>query len=91
MEPERIELSQPERERLKVLHEVEPGHWPQVEAAQRLRLSDRQVRRLPVRVRVEGGRTPERSVADRPARAHTTGQCSAPKGSQMISGAKRIS
>ncbi len=35
MEPERIELSHPERERLKVLHEVEPDHWPQVEAAQR--------------------------------------------------------
>ena len=56
MEPERIELSQSERERLKVLHEVEQGHLTQVEAAGRLQLSDRQVRRLRVRVRAEGDR-----------------------------------
>ncbi len=30
MEPERIELSQRERERLKVLHEVEQGHLTHV-------------------------------------------------------------
>jgi len=45
MEPERIAWSSRERERLKVLHEVEEGHLKQVEAARRLRLSDRQVRR----------------------------------------------
>ncbi len=56
MEPERIELSRPERDRLKVLHEVEQGHLQQVEAAERLRLSDRQVRRLLGRVRTEGDR-----------------------------------
>jgi hypothetical protein len=56
MEPERIELSARERERLKVLHEVEEGHLKQIEAAQRLRLSDRQVRRLEVRLRQEGDR-----------------------------------
>ncbi len=33
MEPERIELSQRERDRLKALHEVEQGHLKQVEAA----------------------------------------------------------
>ncbi len=33
MGPERIELSTKERERLKVLHEVEQGHLKQVEAA----------------------------------------------------------
>src|SRR3990170_507258 len=54
MEPERIELSQRERDRLKVLHEVEEGHLTQVEAARRVHLSDRQVRRLLVRVRAEG-------------------------------------
>src|SRR5258708_2035695 len=54
MEPERIELSTKERERLKVLHEVEQGHLKQVEAARRLRLSDRQVRRLQARLRAEG-------------------------------------
>lgn len=56
MEPERIELSQRERDRLKVLHEVERGHLTQVDGARRLQLSDRQVRRLLVRVRAEGDR-----------------------------------
>ena len=46
MGPERIELSASERERLKVLQQVEEGHLKQVEAARRLRLTDRQVRRL---------------------------------------------
>ncbi len=41
MEPERIELSQRERDRLKVLQEVEKGHLTQGEAAGRLKLSDR--------------------------------------------------
>jgi winged helix-turn helix protein len=54
MEPERIDLSAKERERLKVLHEIEQGHLTQVEAARRLRLTDRHVRRLLGRVRVEG-------------------------------------
>ena len=56
MKEERIELSQRERERLKVLHEVEQRHWKQREAAERLRLSVRQVRRLLQRVRKEGDR-----------------------------------
>ncbi len=56
MEPERIELSQRERDRLRALHEVEQGHLTQGEAAGRLELSDRQVRRLLVRVRAEGDR-----------------------------------
>src|SRR5207245_9504917 len=54
MEPERIELSTKERERLEVLHEVEQGHLKQVEEARRLRLSDRQVRRLQTRLRTQG-------------------------------------
>jgi hypothetical protein len=37
MEEERISMSQRERERLKVLHEVEQGHLKQVEGAQRLK------------------------------------------------------
>ncbi len=56
MEPERIELSAKERERLKVLQEVEDGHLKQVEAARRLRLTDRHVRRLQARLRREGDR-----------------------------------
>lgn len=54
MEAERIELNAKERERLKVLHEVEEGHLKQIEAAHRLRLTDRHVRRLQVRLRQQG-------------------------------------
>jgi hypothetical protein len=56
MKPEQIELSQTERDRLKVLHEVEEGHLRQVEAARQLQRSDRQVRRLLQRVQAEGDR-----------------------------------
>lgn len=46
METERIALSQRERERLRVLHEVKEKHLTQMEAAERLKVTDRQVRRL---------------------------------------------
>jgi hypothetical protein len=39
MEEERIELSAKEGERLKILHEVERGHVPQIAAVRRLRLA----------------------------------------------------
>jgi hypothetical protein len=48
METERIALSQRERDRLKVLHEVEQKPSTQVAAAERLKGSDRHVRRMPV-------------------------------------------
>ena len=54
METERIGLSQRERDRLKVLHEVQQKHVRQVEAARRLQLSERQVRRLLVRIAERG-------------------------------------
>jgi hypothetical protein len=54
MEPERIELSAKERERLKVLHQVDQGHLKQVEAARRLRLTDRHVRRFQVLLQKQG-------------------------------------
>ncbi len=54
MGEERIELSARERERLKVLDEIQQGHLSQVEASGRLRLSTRQVRRLERRVEAEG-------------------------------------
>ena len=46
METERIALSQRERERRRVLHEVKEKHVTQVQAAERPKLTDRQVRRL---------------------------------------------
>lgn len=64
---ERIELSQRERDRLKVLHEVEEGHLTQREAAARLELSDRQVRRLLGRVRREGDRGVIHRLRGRPS------------------------
>jgi hypothetical protein len=67
MEPERIELSQRERDRLKVLYEVEQGHLTQVQAAARVELSDRQVRRLLVRVRQEGDRGVVHRLRGRPS------------------------
>src|SRR5215471_1414170 len=54
MGPERIELSAKERERLKVLQQVEEGHLKQIEAARRLRLTDRHIRRLQQRLRTQG-------------------------------------
>ncbi|MGH9434221.1 MAG: hypothetical protein ACRD3T_22050 [Terriglobia bacterium] len=49
-------LSTKERDRLKVLHEVQGGHLTQRAAAQQLRVTDRWVRKLLVRVKQEGDR-----------------------------------
>ena len=51
METERIALSQRERDRLRVLHEVQQRHLTQVAAAARLKVTDRQVRRMLLRIR----------------------------------------
>lgn len=56
MREERMELSQRDRDRLKVIHELKGKQIGQREAAERLRLSTRQVRRLMVRVEQEGDR-----------------------------------
>jgi transposase len=57
METERIAMSQRERDRLRVLHEVKQKHLTQVEAAQRLKVTDRHVRRMLIRIgeRGDGG------------------------------------
>src|SRR6266404_7387080 len=46
METERIALSQRERDRLGVLHETRQKQITQIEAAKRLKISDRHIRRL---------------------------------------------
>src|SRR5580700_8840886 len=51
METERITLSQRERDRLRVLHEVQQKQLTQVAAAERLKVSDRHVRRMLLRLR----------------------------------------
>ena len=71
MKEERIALSQRERERLKVLHEVERKHLRQQEAAERLHLSTRQVRRLMRRVKGEGDRGLIHRLRGRPSNRKT--------------------
>ena len=56
METERITLNQRERDRLRVLHEIKGKHISQIEAAQRLKISDRHIRRLLIRLRKLGDR-----------------------------------
>jgi predicted ArsR family transcriptional regulator len=67
METERIGLSQRERDRLKVLHEVKQKHLTQVEAAQQLKLSERQVRRLLVRIAESGDQAVLHRLRGRPS------------------------
>jgi hypothetical protein len=67
MDEERIELSAKDRERLKVLHEVERRHLRQIDAARRLRLSDRQVRRLQERLDKVGDRGLVHGLRGRPS------------------------
>jgi len=57
METERIAMSQRERDRLRVLHEVKQKHLTQVEAAQQLKVTDRHLRRMLIRIgeRGDGG------------------------------------
>lgn len=75
---ERLELGQRERDRLKVLHDVESGHLKQREAAAQLRLSERGFRKLLKRYRASGdravvhglrGRASNRRVSAKVARA----------------------
>src|SRR6202158_763052 len=54
METERITLSQRERDRLKVLHEVKKKNLSQVAAAERLQETDLHVRRMLLRIRERG-------------------------------------
>jgi len=56
METERMALSQRERDRLRVLQDVQQGHLTQVAAARRIKITDRQVRRLLLRLREQGDR-----------------------------------
>jgi hypothetical protein len=67
MEDERVEMSTRERERMKVLHEVQQGHLKQVEAARRLRLTDRHIRRLLARLQREGDRGLMHRLRGRPS------------------------
>src|SRR6202047_4942523 len=67
METERIALSQRERNRLKVLHEVQQKQLTQVAAAERLKVSDRHVRRMLFRLREWGDRSLVHGLRGRPS------------------------
>jgi predicted ArsR family transcriptional regulator len=67
MEAERIALSQRERDRLKVLHEVKQKHLTQLAAAKRLKVTDRQVRRMLLRLRERGDRSLAHGLRGRPS------------------------
>src|SRR6202167_1724078 len=67
METERITLSQRERDRLKVLHEVQQKQLTQVAAGERLKISDRHVRRMLLRLRERGDRSLVHGLRGRPS------------------------
>jgi hypothetical protein len=67
METERITLSQRERDRLKVLHDVQQKQLTQVAAAERLRVTDRQVRRMLLRIREHGDAALVHGLRGRPS------------------------
>jgi len=67
METERIALSQRERDRLRVLHEVKRKQITQSEAARRLKISDRHIRRLLVGLRKLGDRAVLHGLRGRPS------------------------
>jgi len=67
METERIALSQRERDRLKVLHEVQQKQLTQLTAAERLKVSDRHVRRMLLRLRERGDRSLVHGLRGRPS------------------------
>src|SRR5215467_4485627 len=67
METERVALSQRERERLKVLHEVKQKHLTQAEAGERLKVTDRQVRRLLLALEERGDSAVVHGLRGRPS------------------------
>jgi hypothetical protein len=71
-ETERMALSQREGDRIRVLPEVKQGHVSQVEAAKRLKLSDRPVRRLLLRVAKCGDQAVVHGVRGRPSNRRLT-------------------
>jgi hypothetical protein len=72
METERIALSQRERDRLRVLHEVKQKQITQIEAARRLKVSDRHIRRLLFRLGEQGDRAVIHGLRGRPSNRRLT-------------------
>jgi DNA-binding Lrp family transcriptional regulator len=56
MKEEKLLLTQRDRDRLKVLHEVGKGHLTQRQASEQLKLTDRWVRKMLQRIKERGDR-----------------------------------
>lgn len=67
-EQETLLLTQKERDRLKVLHEVKQGHLTQAAGAEQLRMSERWVRELVRRMRRQGDRAVVHGLRGRPSK-----------------------
>lgn len=67
MEQEKLLLTQRDRDRLKVLHEVRKGHLSQRNASQQLKLTDRWIRKLLKRMRQRGDRAVVHGSRGRPS------------------------
>jgi transposase len=74
---ERLELGQVERDRLKVLHEVEEGHLKQREAALQLGMSERGFRKLLRRYRAKGDRAVVHGLRGRKSNQRLDGRTAA--------------
>ena len=67
MQEDTLLLTTEERDRLKVLHEVQQGHLAQGRAAEQLKLSTRQVRRLLRRLKKKGDRGVIHALRSKPS------------------------
>jgi hypothetical protein len=74
METERIALSQRERDKLRVLHEVQQKQITQITAAKRLKISDRHIRRLLFRLGEHGDRAVIHGLRGRSSNRKLTAQ-----------------
>jgi hypothetical protein len=74
METERIALSERERDRLRVLHEVERKQITQREAIKWLKISDQHIRRLLVGLRKPGDRAVLHGLRGRPSNRRLAAQ-----------------
>src|SRR3569832_2105478 len=72
MPEDRLEMSQKERDRLKVLHEASKGQITQQQAAEQLRCSDRQIRRLLTKLKGIGDVCVIHGLRGRPSNHRTT-------------------
>src|SRR5438270_1722257 len=73
MPEDRLEMSQKERDRLKVLHEASKGQITQRQAAEQLRCSERQARRLLKKLKAIGDCSVIHGLRGRPSNHRTSG------------------